>query len=160
MIFLIENNQYAIATRTEWVAKETDLYKRAIGYGIEGVQVDGFNVFDVYTAVKKAVDKARKGGGPTLIEVRYLRILGHFVADDQHYRDQQEVEECWAVDPIVRLKEYLVENGIFTQERVDAAEKAAVAEIDEAVDYARHQCTEPPVETLYDDIYADGEVIR
>jgi len=160
VIFLIENNQYAIATRMEWVTKEHDLYKRAIGYGIEGVQVDGFNVFDVYNAVKKAADKARSGGGPTLIEARYIRILGHFVADDQVYRDQKEIEDCWTADPVERLKDYLVESGTFTQEKVNEVEKAAKDAIEDAINYARHHCTEPPLETLYDDIYAHGEVIR
>ncbi len=160
VIFLIENNQYAIATKSEWVTKEQDLYKRAIGYGIEGVQVDGFNVFDVYSAVKKAADKARAGGGPTLIEARYIRILGHFVADDQTYRDQQEVEDCWTADPVERLKDYLTESGTFSREKVDAVEQAAKDAIEEAIEYARHQCTEPPLDTLYNDIYAHGEVIR
>ncbi len=159
VIFLIENNQYAIATKLEWVTKEQDLYKRAIGYGIEGVQVDGFNVFDVYSAVKKAVDKARKGGGPTLIEARYLRILGHFVADDQAYRDQDEISDCWTADPVERLKEYLVDSETFTQAKVDKIEQAAKDEIEAAVEYARNECTEPPADTLYDDIYANGEVI-
>lgn len=159
VIFLIENNQYAIATRTEWVTKEHDLYKRAIGYGIEGVQVDGFNVFDVYQAVKKAVDKARRGGGPTLIEARYMRILGHFVADDQAYRDQQEVKDCWTADPIRRMKEYLVESGTFSGQKVDAIEQKAKDDIEAAIEYARNDCTEPPVDTLFDDIYAHGEVI-
>ena len=58
-IFLIENNRYAIATEIGWAAKETDLYKRAVGYGIEGVQIDGFNVFEVYKAVKKLLKKQR-----------------------------------------------------------------------------------------------------
>jgi len=159
VIFLIENNQYAIATKLEWVSKEPELYKRAAGYGIEGVLVDGFNVFDVYKAVKKAVDKARKGGGPTLIEARYMRILGHFVADDQAYRDQDEVSDCWTADPVERMKEYLVESETFSQEKVDAVEQAAKDEIEEAIDYARNECTEPPADTLYDDIYANGEVI-
>lgn len=159
VVFLIENNQYAIATKLQLVSKEHDLYKRAIGYGIEGVQVDGFNVFDVYEAVKKAVDKARKGGGPTLIEARYIRILGHFVADDQAYRDQQEVEDCWTADPVERMKEYLVESGTFNKEIVDAVEKKAKDDIEDAIDYARNHCTEPPLDTLYDDIYANGEMI-
>ena len=159
VVFLIENNQYAIATRTEWVTKEQDLYKRAVGYGIEGVQVDGFNVFDVYKAVKKAVDRARKGGGPTLIEARYMRILGHFVADDQAYRDQQEVEDCWTADPVERMKEYLVDSGTFPKEKVEAVEQKAKDDIEEAIEYARNECTEPPADTLYDDIYANGEVI-
>ena len=159
VVFLIENNQYAIATKTEWVTKEQDLYKRAIGYGIEGVQVDGFNVFEVYKAVKKAVEKARKGGGPTLIEARYLRILGHFVADDQAYRDQDEISDCWTADPVERLKEYLVDSETFSQEKVDKIEQAAKDEIEAAIEYARNECTEPPADTLYDDIYANGEVI-
>jgi pyruvate dehydrogenase E1 component alpha subunit len=159
VIFLIENNQYAIATKAEWVTKEQNLYKRAIGYGIEGVQVDGFNVFDVYKAVKKAADKARSGGGPTLIEARYIRILGHFVADDQTYRDQQEISDCWSGDPVERLKEYLIESETFTQNKVNEVEKSAKDAIEEAIEYARHHCTEPPLESLYDDIYADGEVI-
>ncbi len=159
VIFLIENNQYAIATRSAWVTREQELYKRAAGYGIEGIQVDGFNVFDVYCAVKKAVDKARKGQGPTLIEAKYMRILGHFVADDQAYRDQKEVRDCWTADPVERMKEYLVESETFSPEKVIAVEQAAKDEIEAAIEYARNECTEPPADTLYDDIYANGEVI-
>ncbi len=160
VIFLIENNQYAIATRAEWVTKEQDLYKRAIGYGIEGVQVDGFNVYDVYSSVKRAVDKARNKGGPTLIEARFLRIVGHFVADDQAYRCQQEIEDSWVLDPIVRMKEYLIESRTFTQQRLEEIEQAAKKAIEDAIDYARNECTEPPLNTLYDDLYADGEIIK
>jgi len=160
VVFLIENNQYAIATKLGRVARETELYKRAAGYGIEGKVVDGFNVFDVYKTVKKAVDKARKGGGPTLIEARYMRILGHFVADDQHYRDPKEVDCCWEADPVLRIKDYLIESGIFTEKKVEQIENAAKQEVEDAIEYARNECTEPPAETLYDDIYANGEVIK
>lgn len=160
VIFLIENNQYAIATKLQWVTKEHELYKRAVGYGIEGIQVDGFNVFDVYNTVKKAVDKARSGGGPTLIEARFIRIPGHFVADDQAYRNQQEIRDCWSADPIERMKDYLVESGTMAKEEVDAVERKAKADVEDTIEYARHQCTEPPLDTLYDDIYAHGEVIR
>ena len=158
-IFLIENNQYAIATKLGWVAKETDLYKRAIGYGIEGVQIDGFNVFDVYNAVKKAVEKARSGGGPTLIEARYIRLLGHFVADDQWYRDLKADEIFWEYEPIKRMKEYFISNKLLSEEEVDAIQQDAIAEIADAIQYAQNECTEPPADTLYDDIYADGEII-
>jgi len=158
-VFLIENNQQAIATEISRVTKETNLYKRAVGYGIEGVQVDGFNVFEIYKAVKKAADKARSGGGPTLIEARFMRILGHFVADDQSYRDRDYCELFWEVDPIKRMKEYFLDNNLLTKVQIDETEQGALQEIAEAVDYAQNKCTEPPAEILYDDIYANGEVI-
>jgi len=158
-IFLIENNQYAIATEISWVAKETDLYKRAIGYGIEGVQIDGFNVFEVYKAVKKAAEKARNGGGPTLIEARFMRILGHFVADDQWYRNQEEAELFWEVEPIKRMREYFLNNKLLTAQEVDALQQSAIEEIADSIHYAQNECTEPSPDTLYDDIYANGEII-
>lgn len=159
-IFLIENNQYAIATELSWVSRETELYKRAAGYGIEGVQVDGFNVFEVYKAVKKAVEKARNGKGPTLIEARFMRILGHFVADDQWYRNQEEAEAFWELDPIERMRHYFVKNKLLTAAEVDAIQQSAIDEISDAIHYAQNECTEPPFETLYDDIYAHGEMIK
>ena len=160
VIFLIENNQYAIATSLERVTKEQNLYKRAKGYGIEGVQVDGFNVFAVYEAVKKAVAKARTGGGPTLIEAKFMRILGHFVADDQWYRDVKEAELFWTVCPLKRMERYFVENGLLSEAEVNKIHSRAVDEIEQAVDFARNECTEPSAETLYDDVYAHGEIIR
>lgn len=158
-IFLIENNQHAIATKAEWVCGQTDLYKRAIGYGIEGVQVDGFNVFEVYKAVKKAVEKARTGEGPTLIEARFMRILGHFVADDQWYRDVDEANLFWEVCPIKRMREYFIDNKLLSAEEVDTIQANAIAEVADAINYAQNECTEPPAEILYDDIYANGEII-
>ena len=160
VVFVIENNQYAIATNVCCVTGENNLYRRAIGYGIEGVQVDGFNVFEVYSHVKAAVEKARNGGGPTLIEARFMRILGHFVADDQWYRDLKTAEEFWKVCPIQRMREYFIENNVLPESRVDEIQQKAIAAIAEAIEYARHECTEPSIDTLYDDIYAHGEVIK
>ena len=158
-IFLIENNQYAIATEIGWVAKETDLYKRAVGYGIEGVQIDGFNVFEVYKAVKKAVEKAKNGGGPTLIEARFIRLLGHFVADDQWYRDLDAAQVFWEYEPVKRMREYFIAEGLLTEKQVDEIQQSAIDEIADAINYAQNECTEPAADTLYDDIYADGEII-
>jgi pyruvate dehydrogenase E1 component alpha subunit len=160
VIFLIENNQYAIATSINIVTKEHNLYKRAEGYGIEGVQVDGFNVFEVYKAVKKAVEKARTGGGPTLIEAQYMRILGHFVADDQWYRDTKEAELFWQVDPIERLKRYFVKAKTVKVEELESIQQKAAVKITEAIEYVNNECTEPSSDTLYDDVYANGEIIK
>lgn len=158
-IFLIENNQMAIGTTISSVSHEVDLYKRAIGYGIPGILVDGFNVFDVYKAVSEAVKRARNGEGPTLIEARFMRLLGHFVADDQWYRNMDEVNEYWALDPIVRMKDYLTETGRVSQQELEAIEQEAAAEIEEAIRYAKEDCTNPTEDTLYTDLYANGEII-
>ncbi len=160
VIFVIENNQMAIGTELRCVSKETDLYKRAIGYGIPGILVDGFNVFDVYTAVKEAVDRARVGGGPTLIEARFLRLLGHFVADDQWYRDLKKVEPYWELDPIKRMKGYMLQRKVLSESEVIRIEEKARTDVERAIEYASNECTEPGIDTLYEDIYAYGEVIQ
>lgn len=160
VIFLIENNQLAIATSLEMVNAQTHFYKRAAGYGIEGVEVDGFNVFDVYGAVKRAAQKAREGGGPTVIEARYVRLVGHFVADDQNYRDLKEVEQYWKYDPVECMKTYIERNEILTPQDAQSVWDAAKDEVEEAVQYAENECTEPPIETLYQDIFAHGEIIQ
>jgi pyruvate dehydrogenase E1 component alpha subunit len=159
VICLIENNQLSVGTELSWVTKETDLYKRAAGYGIPGIQVDGFNVFEVYRATKEAADRARAGEGPTLIEARFLRLLGHFVADDQWYRDMDKVTPYWELCPIKRMREYLLSSGTAAEPEIDAAEAKAKKDIAGAISYAEFECSEPPAETLYDDIYAGGEII-
>lgn len=158
-IFVIENNQWAIATNYTRVVGEPDLYKRAAAYGIPGVLVDGFNVFDVYNAAKEAVARARAGEGPTLIEARFLRLIGHHSTDDNWYRDMEWTERYWELDPMKRLREFILENKIATEKELDELEADSQKRVDEAVDYARNQCTEPPLDTLFDDLYADGEVI-
>lgn len=159
VVFLTENNQYAVSTENCRIAKETGIFKRALGYGIEGIQVDGFNIFDVYENVKKAVNKARSGGGPTLIEARFIRLLGHFVADDQWYRDLKPVEAFWQYDPIKRMHTYFIQNNLLTEKELDELQQAAIDKVADAIHYSQNECSEPPVETLFDDIYANGEII-
>lgn len=159
VIFLIENNQLAIATSLEKISKEPELYKRAAAYGIPGVLVDGFNPFAVYEAVKDAVTHAGEGNGPTLIEARFLRLLGHFVADDQWYRNLEEVEPFWQLDPIRRMRSYFLASASATEKRLDEIEQQAEKEVLASIEYAEKQCSEPTLETLYRDLYADGEII-
>jgi pyruvate dehydrogenase E1 component alpha subunit len=149
----------AIATPLCTSCQETELWKRAAGYGIPGVLADGFNVLDVYAKVKEAVDRARAGGGPTLIECRFLRLLGHFVADDQWYRDLKAVEKYWELDPLKRMKEFLERSGTCGADELAAVEEKAKKAVEDAVDYAMNKCADPVEETLYDDIYAHGERI-
>ena len=106
------------------------------------------------------MDRARKGKGPSIIEAKFLRLLGHFVADDQWYRDLEAVKPYWELDPIVRMRGFLVDSGAATADEVAAIEKNVEDEIAEAIRYASEDCTEPSLDVLYDNIYADGEIIK
>lgn len=160
VVFLIENNQIAIATDLCCASKETNLYKRALSYGIPGVLVDGFNPFAVYDAVKTAVELARTGQGPSLIEARFVRLVGHFVADDQWYRDLKKLQKYWAFDPLIRMQKYFTENKLVDERTLEELKVKAKNEVEAACYYAEQECTEPSLETLYMDLYANGEIIK
>lgn len=160
VVFIIENNQMAIATEIGSISREVELYKRASGYGIPGIQIDGFNCLAVHEAVREAAERARSGEGPTLIECKFLRLEGHFVADNQWYRDMTKVKPFWELDPIKRMREYLVKQRIAGEETLECIEHKAVNVVAEAIEYATNECTEPPAETLYDGMYANDEAIR
>ncbi len=160
VIFLGENNQFAIATSIKDVAGQPDIYLRAKGYDISGILVDGFNVFSVYDEVKKAARRARDGNGPSLIEARSMRLLGHFVADDQWYRDLKAVEPYWDLEPLRQIRAYFIDNKLADDGELKLSEEKAIREVEEAIDYAEKECTEPPLDTVYQDVYADGEIIK
>ena len=116
--------------------------------------MDGFNVFEVYKATKQAVDRARAGEGPTILEAKFFRYKGHFVADDQRYRDIEKAERWQALDPNVRLREYLIESGVASEEACLAAEEEARKKVEAAIEFGI-QGTEPAPETLFEGLYAD-----
>ena len=133
LVLLCQNNQWAISVpRSRQTAAKT-LAQRAISYGFEGLQVDGNDVFAVYKATKEALDKARSGNGPTLIECVTYRMGDHTTSDDaQRYRTYQELEEWTKRDPIERLRKYMKKNGLWSNDyenkvQADAAEKVRIA---------------------------------
>ena len=154
VIFLCENNQWAISMPYEKAAKNPNVADRAIGYGIPGVTVDGFNPFAVYEAVRDAAILARKGEGPTLIEARYYRYIGHFVADDERYRDTT-TSKPWAesMDPVKRMREYLVQSGIADETRLDEIYASMAQDVQDAIEYAK-AAPEPTAASLYTDLYS------
>lgn len=140
IIYLIENNHYAVSTPIEYAAKVKDLAQRADGYEVPNTIVDGNDAVAVYTATLQAAEKARQGGGPTVIEAKTYRHKGHHVNDPGQYMDQELLAEWKAKDPIDRLRKYL--GGASLIQELD---EAIEAELDEAVEFAKNS-PEPDVE--------------
>jgi len=134
VVIVINNNRWAISTPRERECAAETLAQKAIGAGVEGVQVDGNDVIAVYEVARQAIEKARDGGGPTLIEALTFRLGDHTTADDAtRYRDPQVVQQEWAREPIGRLRTYLAAKGFWTKDREDALLKQCAAEVEQAV---------------------------
>lgn len=139
VIFICQNNQWAISLPREKQTATATIAQKAIAYGFQGIQVDGNDIFAVYKATKDASEKARLGEGPTLIECFTYRMSDHTTADDaSRYRTKEEVEKWKAKDPLLRLKRYMEQRGLWTEQyqneidskakmTVDAAEKKVEA---------------------------------
>jgi TPP-dependent pyruvate/acetoin dehydrogenase alpha subunit len=153
VIFLCENNQWAISMPYEQATRNPTVSDRARGYGIPGVTVDGFNPFAIHRVVSEAAERARAGGGPTLIEARFYRWVGHFVADDESYRDADCNREWQRFDPLVRLAAYLVENSLVDEAWIAEADAEARAIVEDATEYAK-AAPQPEPETLYEGLYS------
>ena len=153
VIFICENNLYAMGTRQSRVMNIENIADRAGAYGIEGMVVDGNDVLAVYQAACRAAERARKGEGPTLIECKTYRRKGHSRADPAKYRPKEEVEEWLRKDPIKRFKEYLMKEHSFTESELLDIEKEATNAIEEAVKFALESPYPRPEEAL-EDVYA------
>lgn len=154
LIFICENNLFGVSVDCRKVTNVTDLADRAKGYGIPGVVVDGNDVEAVYAATKEAVERARNGEGPTMIECKTWRHFGHFVGDPCNYRDPEEHAAWLKKDPMPRLEKLLVEKGYATEADLQKIKDDMVAYIDNAFLEAQAE-PEPPVESLMDDVFAN-----
>lgn len=138
VIFLCQNNQFAISMPQSKQMAIENVSIRADGYGMPGVTVDGNDVLAVYEAVYEAADRARSGGGPTLVEAKTYRIVPHSSDDDDRlYRSREEVERWKKKGPIIRFRKYLREEGILDEDKEAGILARAVAEVDEATEFAR-----------------------
>jgi len=153
VIFVCENNLYAMGTCQSRVMKIQNIADRAVAYGISGVTADGNDVLAVFEASQKAVDRARGGGGPTLIECKTYRHKGHSRVDPAKYRPKEEVEQWLARDPLKRFKEVLLQNSDFSQSEVQEIEEKIAADIEDAVKFAVQSPYPAPEEAL-EDVYA------
>jgi pyruvate dehydrogenase E1 component alpha subunit len=133
-IFFCQNNQYAISVPRSMQTASKTLAQKAIAYGFDGIQIDGNDLFAVITASKEAVDKARSGGGPTLIEGVTFRFGPHTTADDPtKYRTEKEIEPWKPLEPLIRLRLYLKKKGLWNEEVEQKMTEEAQKEIDQAV---------------------------
>ncbi|HLD56706.1 MAG TPA: pyruvate dehydrogenase (acetyl-transferring) E1 component subunit alpha [archaeon] len=155
VVFVCQNNQWAISVPRERQSASETLAQKAIAYGFEGVQVDGNDVFAVYQAVKEALEKARKGGGPTLVECFTYRISDHTTSDDwKKYRDEKEVEMWKKKDPIDRLRKYMESKKLWKKSDEKKLLKACEKLVEQAV--KKFESTKPPeVEDIFKYTYKE-----
>jgi 2-oxoisovalerate dehydrogenase E1 component alpha subunit len=157
VVFVCENNQYAISVHVSKQAAVEDLSVRAQGYGFPGVTVDGNDVLAVYRAAREAVDRARRGEGATFIEAKTYRLVPHTSDDDdRRYRSREEVEAWSKKDPIVRYEAYLEEHGLLAAKSRDALTKRAAEEVDAATEYAE-KAAPPAPESALRHVFAEEE---
>jgi pyruvate dehydrogenase E1 component alpha subunit len=153
VVFALENNHYGVSTNIAYSTKVDDLSTRAQGYGIPGVRVDGFDVVAVYEAAMEAVERARRGEGPTLLVTESYRFEGHYAGEPEVYRERDEVDEWRKKDPIPRFRKELIEVGSVSQADLDAIDAEIKQEMVEAVEFAK-QSPQPDPATAMDYIYA------
>jgi len=153
-VFVIENNGYAISVPLRLQAGNPDLYRRAAGYGMAGAVVDGSDVPAAYAACKEAVERARRGEGPTLLEARIRRINSHTSEDNQgRYRTPEDIQEALAFDPIPKFERWLVERGWLTAESAEPIRAEYEADSAEAADWAEQE-PDPRPEDIGKNVYA------
>ena len=155
VIFVCENNLYGISVPSWQSTSVKDISVRGMGYDMPGITVDGNDVEAIDAAFKAAYDRAVAGEGPTLIECKTYRWMGHWTGDPQPYRTREEVEEWKQKCPIKRYREKLIAQGLATAEELDAIEKAALQEADDAAEFALNS-PEPDPATLLDDVFYQG----
>jgi pyruvate dehydrogenase E1 component alpha subunit len=154
VVFVCENNQYAESTPRTTHQKVKYVSDRAAAFNIPGETVDGMDVFEVYQKAGEAIDRARAGKGPTLLEARTYRFMGHFIGDPQPYRTKEEVEEWKQRDPILVFRRRMLGEGKISAAELDAIDAAIKKEIEAAVEFGRTS-PEPEVETALQDIFTE-----
>jgi pyruvate dehydrogenase E1 component subunit alpha len=140
VIFVCQNNQWAISVPLSKQTHSETLAQKALAYGMPGIQVDGNDILAVYAAAKEAAERARSGGGPTMIECVTYRLMMHTTADDpKRYRSDHEVEAWKKKDPLLRFEKYLMDKELATKDEFQAIEAEVNAEIQTAIDRAEDQ---------------------
>ncbi|MFZ9054772.1 MAG: thiamine pyrophosphate-dependent enzyme, partial [Flavobacteriales bacterium] len=152
VIFIVENNKYAMGTSVERTSNVTDLELLGASYKMPSATVDGMSPEAVHDAIKEAADRGRRGDGPTLLDIQTYRYKGHSMSDPQKYRTKDELNEYQEKDPIEYVRNVLVSQGWNTAEELKAVEKEVKAQVEEAIEFAE-QSPYPEAQELYEDVY-------
>nr|YP_010196789.1 pyruvate dehydrogenase E1 component alpha subunit [Gracilaria cliftonii]UAD84593.1 pyruvate dehydrogenase E1 component alpha subunit [Gracilaria cliftonii] len=154
IIFVVENNQWAIGMAHHRSTSFPEIHKKAEAFGLPGVEVDGMDVLAVREIAIEAINRARLGHGPTLIEALTYRFRGHSLADPDELRSVTEKQAWLARDPIKRLKNYILDNSLFLEQQIDDVNSTVKIEIDQAVEFAMSS-PEPNIEDLKKYLFSD-----
>ncbi len=156
VVFVCENNLYATCIHIKDVTKNPEINTRAAAYGIPGVAVDGNDVLAVWDVVGQAIQRARTGGGPTLVECKTYRTVGHHEGDPVvgTYRTQEEIDQWKERCPLKRFRLFLLENSVSSEKELDAIDKKIENEVEQSIEYALSEPAPDP-STVYDHVFAD-----
>lgn len=154
VIFVCENNRYAQATSPDYSVAGQDIAARARSYGMPSVVVNGMDIFAVYEAASEAIDRARRGEGPSFIEAQTYRYYGHFEGDPMTYRDEEEVNYYRAQDPLEGFRKTVTGQGLISAAELDEIDRKVLITLGEAVTFAEESPYPDLAETL-DDVYVD-----
>jgi pyruvate dehydrogenase E1 component alpha subunit len=156
VIFICENNEYAMGTSVERTSNVHDIVKLGLAYDMPSAQVNGMSPEDVHEAIELAVDRARKGDGPTFLEIKTYRYKGHSMSDPAKYRSKEEVEEYKSKDPIEQIRKLILEKNYATESQLDEIDNGIKLEIEESVKFAE-ESPFPDDDELLKDIYAQHD---
>jgi pyruvate dehydrogenase E1 component alpha subunit len=156
VIFVVENNGYAMGTSVARSSNVTELYTLGEAYDIPSEPVDGMSVEAIHEAVSRAAERARKGDGPTFLEFRTYRYRGHSMSDPQKYRSKDEVEDYKQRDPIEQIRAIILENKLATEEELDAIDKKVKDVVAESVQFAE-ESEFPDASEAYTDVYVEND---
>jgi TPP-dependent pyruvate/acetoin dehydrogenase alpha subunit len=156
VVFICENNQYGASTAISSMLRITDIADRAAAYGIPGRVVDGMDVLAVHQAALEAVEKARQGNGPTLLECKTYRYAGHSRGDPGGYRTRAEVQHWRERDSIPHMRALLIKERGLAEEELNSIELACQSEVEQAVEFARNS-PEPGTEETYRHVFAEAQ---
>jgi pyruvate dehydrogenase E1 component alpha subunit len=156
VIFVVENNGYAMGTSVARSSNVTELYTLGEAYDIPSEPVDGMSVEAIHEAVSRAAERARKGDGPTFLEFRTYRYRGHSMSDPQKYRSKEEVEEYKHRDPIEQIRAVILENKLATEEDLEAIDKKVKEIVAESVQFAE-ESDFPDAKEAYTDVYVEND---
>ncbi len=152
VVFIVENNGYAMGTSVKRTSNHTDIWKLGLGYEMPCGPVDGMNPVKVAEALDEAIDRARSDKGPTLLEMKTYRYRGHSMSDAQKYRTKEEVEDYRKIDPITQVKEIIVQNNYASPDEILAIDNRVKQKVNECEKFA-DESPYPEKNIMYDSVY-------